>query len=190
MRTYFLLFVLVVNLFSSSIVVGQTNPSTSTALELIRKQRYNEAINALEQLLEVNPDNTEAIAYMGAAQLYSQLRIENAQKYYEKSLQSGGEAIFWVTYTKETLFGGNIEDDSRGWLHLRKGEIIFSPVEGDSLEPVRFSPSQIKEIKQNRTSKRMFHIKSGDKTYNFRPRSGTEEETLLIIIFYQKYVQK
>jgi len=149
MRTCFTLFMLLVSLFSNSMVIGQTNISPSTALDLIRKQRYDDAINVLEQILEVNANNTEAIAYMGAAQSYSQLRIENAQKFYEKSLQSGGQAIFWVNYTKETLFGGNIEDDSRGWLRLRKGEIEFSPVDGNSIEPLRFSPSQIKEIKQN-----------------------------------------
>lgn len=186
----FLGLILLISFFSNAIAIEQTNTTAMAGLDLIRKQQYDNAINVLEQVLETKPNDTEAVAYMGAALLYSQLRIDNARKWYEKSLESGGQAIFWVNYTKETLFGGNIEDDSRGWLRLRKGEIEFSPVDGNSLEILRFSPSQIKEIKQNRTSKRMFHIKSGGKTYNFRPRSGTEEETLLIIILYQKYTQK
>ncbi|HJQ23821.1 MAG TPA: hypothetical protein VKA60_07875 [Blastocatellia bacterium] len=154
------------------------------AKELLRQQRYNEAITRLEQALEARPADAQALAFMGAAVLYSERNFVKAQKLFEQSFAAGGGAAFWVSHSHEAFGSDELADYCRGWLLLRKGEVEFAPE--NSEHGFRLSLADIKEFKQNRF-RRLFHIKDNDKTYNFRPRTGDENEVLLILILAKKF---
>jgi tetratricopeptide (TPR) repeat protein len=163
----------------------QTAPrEVAQAKEAIRQQRYNDAITRLEQTLEERPAEPQALEFMGAAVLYSERNFTKAQKLFEQSFQAGGGAAFWVSHSHEALGSDELADYCRGWLFLRKGEVEFAPE--NSEHGFRLSLSDLKEFKQNRF-RRLFHLKDGDKTYNFRPRTGDENEVLLILILAKKF---
>ena len=156
------------------------------AREMIAQRRYDDAISRLEQALDAKPGQPDALMFMGAAVLYSEMNPLKAQKLFEQSFQSGGGAAFYVGHSHEKLGTDEMSDYCRGWLYLRKGEVEF--VAADSDHSFRLSYSEIKEMKQNRLSK-MFHIKDSNKTFNFRPRSGDEGEVLLTLALYKKFAR-
>ena len=159
----------------------------SGALDLIRQQRYNDAINKLEQLLEAEPGQAKAVGYLGTAHLYGDRDFARAQKLFEESFRAGGGATFWVSHSHEKLTSGEMADYCRGWLHLGKGEVEFAP--DNSEHAFRLRDSDIREFKQNRLSRVVFHIQVEKKTYNFRPRSGDEREVWLILALYKKFAR-
>jgi tetratricopeptide (TPR) repeat protein len=173
--------------FLVSLEPSLQNPpnSTSAALELIRQQRYNDALNILEQVLEATPAQPEALAYLGTVHLYAFHDFLKAQKLFEESFRAGGGATFWVSHSHENLGTGELADYCRGWLHLRKGELEFAPVNEE--HGFRLANSEIKEFKQNRAVRRLFHVRSNKKTYDFRPRTGDTREIWLILILYKKF---
>jgi tetratricopeptide (TPR) repeat protein len=165
----------------------QTGPPDrlAAALELMAQQRYNAAISKLEEVLETSPKDARAIGYLGTAQLYARRDFTKAQKLLEEALGVGGDAAFWVNHSHEKLTSGEMTEYCRGWLHVRKGEVEFAPA--DKEHAFRLTSSEIKEFKQNRMSKTLFHIQADKKTYNFRPRTGDEREVWLIIALFNKY---
>jgi hypothetical protein len=184
-------FVLVIGLLPGFLAYPQqtSKSRTASAQELMRQQRYGDAINVLEPLLEADPANGEALAFLGAASLY--VRREGptdflkSKELFERSFRSGGFAVFWVSHSHEKLGTSDLADYCRGWLYLRKGELEFTPE--NSEHGFRLAYGDVREFNQNRLLRRMFHIKDSQKTYNFRPRTATEEETLLIVALYKKF---
>ena len=174
-----------------TIDVRATSVSQSSAytaiLNLIHRQKYDEAITQLEQLLETDPQNGEALTYMATATLYRNLNFLKALNDFEKAFEAGGGATFFVTHSHEMFTTSDVVDYCRGWLHLRRDNIEFVPTEGT--HGFKFSFNQVKEFKGNRLSKRAFHIKVGGKTQNFRGRSNTELEPVLIIALYKSFTQ-
>jgi hypothetical protein len=169
----------------SRVTQGPPN-AVSAARELIRQARYDAAITKLEQVLEVEPNQPDALMYMATAHLYSERDFLKANEGFEKSFQAGGGAAFWVSHSHETtLSTGDLTDYCRGWLYLRKGEVEFIPEDGE--HGFRLSYSDIKEFKQNRSAPSMFHIKDGKKNYNFRPRTEDKSEVWLILALSQKF---
>ena len=165
-----------------------TQPTTDPAIpKLIRRQQYNEAITRLEQVLEREPGNSEALTYMATANLYLKQRFLESQREFEEAFKAGGGATFFVFHSHEKFTMDDLVDYCRGWLHLRRDGIEFVPAEGSHGFKLQFS--QIREFQRNRLSKRLFHIKAGEKTYNFRGRSNTELEPLLIIALYKSFTQ-
>jgi len=162
-----------------------SSPPVSATLELIRQQRYNDAINRLEQILEVQPAQPQALTYLATAQMYSDRDFLKAQKSFEEAFRMGGGATFFVNHSHEKLAGNEIVDYCRGWLHLRKEGIEFVPSEGEHGFSLAYS--KIVECKQNRWSKSFFHLKFGEKNQNFRGRTGDESEVLLIVALYKKF---
>jgi hypothetical protein len=155
--------------------------------ELIRRQQYNEAITRIEQVLEREPSNAAALTYMATANLYLKQRFVESQKEFEEAFKAGGGATFFVFHSHEKFTMDDLVDYCRGWLHLRRDGIEFVPSEGSHGFKLQFS--EIKEFQRNRLSKRLFHIKAGEKTYNFRGRSNTEFEPLLIIALYKSFTK-
>jgi tetratricopeptide (TPR) repeat protein len=155
------------------------------ARRLIRQQRYNDAINLLEQRLETSPDDGEALAYFGAAKLYADHDFLKAQEMFERSFRAGGGASFFVSHSHESAMSGeDITSYCRGWLHLRRGGLEFVPEDGEHGFKMPFA--DVVELKQNRL-KTFFHLKRGGANQNFRPRTSDERETLLILALYKKF---
>ncbi|HXQ74055.1 MAG TPA: hypothetical protein VN844_26365 [Pyrinomonadaceae bacterium] len=161
--------------------------STSTALNLIYRQKYNDAITQLEQILETEPRNTEALTYMATANLYQTLDFGRAQREFEIAFKAGGGATFFVNHSHESMNTDDVVDYCRGWLHLRRNKVEFVPIEGDHGFKLNFS--EIQEFKRNRISKKAFHLKIGEKNQNFRGRSNTDVEALLIVALYNNFAR-
>ena len=154
-------------------------------LELIKNQKYDEAITHLEQVLERDPENTEAITYMATANLYQSRNFFKARDDFHKAFSAGGGATFFVTHSHEVFTTSDVVDYCRGWLHLRKNSVEFSPVDGN--HGFKVQVDQITEFSINKLSKRAFHIKAVGKNQNFRGRSNTDFEPLLIVGLYKRF---
>ena len=154
-------------------------------LDLIQGQKYAEAITQLEQVLEREPGNSEALTYMATANLYRSRNFFKAQNEFKEAFKAGGGATFFVTHSHEMFTTSDVVDYCRGWLHLRKNTVEFVPTEGS--HGFKHQVNQIEEFKINRLSKKAFHIKTGGKSQNFRGRSNTDLEPLLIIALYKSF---
>lgn len=161
--------------------------STSTALNLIYRQKYNDALNQLEQILETEPRNAEALTYVATANLYQTLDFGRAQREFEMAFKAGGGATFFVNHSHEAMTTADVVDYCRGWLHLRRNTIEFVPIEGAHGFKLTFS--DVQEFKRNRISKKAFHIKIGEKNQNFRGRSNSDVEALLIVALYNNFAR-
>jgi hypothetical protein len=171
-------------------ITGQTVAQASTnpaILDLIYRQKYNDAITRLEQVLESDPRNGEALTYLATANLYQTLNFSKAQTDFEDSFKAGGGATFFVTHSHEALTTDDVVDYCRGWLHLRRDTVEFVPIEGSHGFKVNFK--QVDEFKRNRLTKKAFHIKLGEKSQNFRGRSNSETEALLIVALYNNFTR-
>lgn len=164
------------------------NPAPLTGiLDLIYRQKYNEAITRLEQVLEKNPGNGEALTYMATVNLYHDLNFTKAQKEFGQAFKAGGGATFFVTHSHEKFNTEDVVDYCRGWLHLRADGVEFAPTEGGHGFKLKYN--EVEEFKQNRLSKTVFHIKVGGKSQNFRGRSNSDLEPLLIIALYKSFAR-
>ncbi|MDX6575498.1 MAG: hypothetical protein QOE96_1451 [Blastocatellia bacterium] len=163
------------------------NPILAGIQDFIYRQKYNEAITRLEQVLEKNPGNGEALTYMATANLYHDLNFIKAQKEFEEAFKAGGGATFFVTHSHEKFNTDDVVDYCRGWLHLRGNGIEFAPTEGGHGFKLKFN--EVEEFKQNRLAKTVFHIKVGGRSQNFRGRSNSDLEPLLIIALYKSFAR-
>ena len=161
--------------------------TNAAALDLIYRQKYNDAITRLEQILEREPGNTEAITFMATANLYQSLDFEKAQQDFEEAFKAGGGATFFVTHSHESFNTDDVVDFCSGWLHLRHDSIEYVPIEGT--HSLKLTYSQVEEFKRNRLTKKAFHIKVGGKNQNFRGRSNSETEALLIVALYNRFTR-
>lgn len=156
-------------------------------LDLIYRQKYNEAITRLEQVLESNPRNGEALSYLATASLYKDLNYTKAQADFKEAFKNGGGATFFVTHSHEKFSTDDVVDYCRGWLHLRINGVEFVPIEGNHGFKSKYA--EVEEVKRNRLSKKVFHIKVGEKNQNFRGRSNSDVEALLIIALYKSFAR-
>lgn len=183
------LLAVVVSLVATAVQARGQSPDPPTpnqiALELIYRQKYNDAITRLEAILETEPGNHEALTYMATANLYQTRDFLNAQKEFEQAFKAGGGATFVVNHSHEMFSTGHIVDYCRGWLHLRRNTVEFVPLDSNHGFKVQFD--QLKEFKRNRLSKKVFHIKFDEQSRNFRGRTNTELEPLLIVALYQNF---
>jgi tetratricopeptide (TPR) repeat protein len=177
-------------LLIAALLIGQSaaQSNTNPALELIYRQKYDDAITRLEQVLEKDPRNAEALTYMATANLYLHLNFTTALEDFKQAFNAGGGATFFVTHSHEKFNTDYVADYCRGWLHLRKNGIEFVPSEGT--HGFKISYAEVEEFKVNRLSKRAFHIKFNQKSQNFYTRSNTEFEPLLIIALHKSFTGK
>jgi tetratricopeptide (TPR) repeat protein len=186
---------LTLGLFQVEASVNQTialqSPSGATLagiLDLIYRQKYNEAITRLEQFLENNPQNGEALTYVVTASLYQNFDFTRAQADFKEAFKAGGGATFFVTHSHEKFSTSDVVDYCRGWLHLRANGVEFVPIEGNHGFKSKYD--EVEEIKRNRLSKKVFHIRVGEKNQNFRGRSNTDVEALLIIALFKSFARR
>lgn len=163
----------------------QASPSSAGALDLIHRQKYDEAITQLEQVLEKEPGNSEALTYMVTANLYRSRNFFKAKDEFREAFNAGGGATFFVTHSHEKFTTSDVVDYCRGWLHLRKDSVEFSPIDGS--HGFKTQVTQVTEFAVNKLSKKAFHIKAGGKSQNFRGRSNTDLEPLLIVALYKSF---
>jgi tetratricopeptide (TPR) repeat protein len=159
-----------------------------TVLDLIYRQKYDNAITRLEEILEEDPRNGEALTLKATANLYQTRDFFKAQNEFEEAYKAGGGATFFVTHSHEVFTTGDVVDYCRGWLHLRKDVVEFAPTEGMHGFKLKFS--DVEEFKRNRFSKTAFHVKADGKSYNFLGRSNNEFESLLIVALYNNFTRK
>ena len=166
--------------------IEQTSPKDVTAArDLVRERRYKDAITKLEEVLEAAPQHAEALSLMGAARLYGELDFIKAKKLFEASFSEGGGATFWVNHSHERVSTSELSDYCRGWFYVRKDGVEFAPEHSE--HGFRLSYLELKELEQNRLFKSQFHIKDGQKTFNFRPRTGDEGEVWLVVAMFKKF---
>ncbi|HEX6719233.1 MAG TPA: tetratricopeptide repeat protein [Pyrinomonadaceae bacterium] len=159
---------------------------TNTAiLDLIYRQKYDDAITRLEEVLEREPQNGDALTYMATAKLYQTRDFFKARMEFEEAFKAGGGATFFVTHSHEKFNTNYVADYCRGWLHLRSQAVEYVPTDGTHSFKLKYS--EIEEFKINRLSKRAFHIKFNGKSQNFYGRSNTEFEPLLIIALQKSF---
>jgi tetratricopeptide (TPR) repeat protein len=187
----FLIFWLVLNAFGPGASAGFQDADATAPFagirDLIYRQKYNEAIIQLEQLLEKNPRNGEALTYLATANLYQGLAFTKAQKDFKDALQAGGGATFFVTHSHEKFSTADVVDYCRGWLNFRAGGVEFIPIDGAHGFKLKYN--EVEEFKINRLSKKVFHIKAGEKNQNFRGRPNSDLEPLLIVALYQSFAR-
>src|SRR5215813_248875 len=70
--------------------------ATSPAiLDLIYRQKYDDAITKLEEVLERDPKNAEALTYMATANFYLHLNFTTALEDFKDAFNAGGGATFF-----------------------------------------------------------------------------------------------
>src|SRR5215210_6976068 len=129
----FLAFWLIVNMARGhEPVFSQAAPERAGTdiLDLIYRQQYDQAVTKLEQILEKNPSDAEALTYLATAHLYQDRNFTKAQNDFKEAFKAGGGATFFVTHSHENFSTGDVVDYCRGWLHLRKDSVQFVPLEG------------------------------------------------------------
>lgn len=187
--TIFLACALVVVAVWKSDAAALQAPTDRSTLNVIRnliyRQKYNEAIIEIERVLEAEPLDGEALTYLATAHLYQEPAYTKALKEFDTAFQAGGGATFVVTHSHENFSTGLVVDYCRGWLHLRGDGVEFAPV--DSGHGFKAKYSELKEFKINRLSKKVFHIKVGENNRNFRGRTNSEAESLLIVALYKNF---
>ncbi|MDX2033595.1 MAG: tetratricopeptide repeat protein [Blastocatellia bacterium] len=173
--------------------VPASSPQASEAVrrvaDWIVEARYKDAVSELEQLLTESPQDQEAAIYLATARAYLEKDALKAREFLEEGVSKGGGASFVVRHSHEVTFfsEGDPNDYCRGWLHFRKGEILFAPEHGAHGFRVPFS--EVSEVKKIR--KLILEIKmKKDISYKFSPRSRLETEVLLIMILHQRLSRK
>jgi len=161
--------------------------ASARILDLIHRQKYNDAITQIERVLEKNPADSDAITYLATAHLYLNLDFTKAKNDFDTAFKAGGGATFFVTHSHERFSTGDLVDYCRGWLHLRTDGVQFVPIEGN--HGFKSGYEEVEEFKTNRLSKKVFHIRVGEKNQNFRGRSNSEVEPLLIIALYKRFAR-
>lgn len=160
-------------------------PDLSAVLGLIVQQKYDDALNRLEELEVRHPQDPEILTLQATARMYRDRDFLRAQKDFETALAKGGGATFLLNHSHEItkMATDEMADYCRGWLHLRRDGLRFVPLEeGHRLQ---LAYAQVVEIKQN-ANRKLFHLKLEKDNYNFLPRSRHEMEALLAIVMFKK----
>src|SRR6266700_3678172 len=78
-----------------------TKENAAIGLSLIKQQHYDNAIDKLEQILEIKPNDPQALTYLATANLYKDRNFTKSEKSFEQAFKAGGGATFWVSHSHE-----------------------------------------------------------------------------------------
>lgn len=173
---------------------GRFAALTSKGIELIDKGRYNEAVNALEEVWEQDQSDPAVAENLGLAYLYADRDSVKAQGLMETAIAAGGRASFVMQHAHEkaTAISMDTSDYCVGRLSIYRDRLTFTasiPAHSFTVQAGEF-----KEIKQNRwfgSGEGVYHIKTlGKRTYNLRPKTWSDRETKLVLYFIDKYIKR
>jgi len=175
-------------------VSGRLAALISKGLELVEKGRYNDAINALEEVWEAHKSDPAVAENLGLAYLYGDRDAAKAHQFMETAIALGGRASFFMQHAHEriTLITKETGDYCPGRLSITPGRLAFTAA--IAAHSFVVTSGDFKEIKRNKwfgSSEGVWHIKTaGKKTYNLRPKTWSEHETKLVLHFIDKYLRR
>lgn len=181
----------ILSLFAQN--TGRFADLTAKGIGYLDQGRFNDAVNALEQVWELDQSDPAVAENLAMGYLYADHDFEKAKALAERSIQAGGRASFLVQHPHEKIAfaSGDMADFCSGRLSVSRQKLVFTA----SVERHSFivEKGQLKEIQPNRhygSGRGMYHIRTADnKTYNFRPRSWSQQEQELILLLITEYVK-
>ncbi len=172
---------------------GRFADLTGKGMAYLDQGRFNDALNALEQVWEQDQSDPAVAENLAMAYLYADHDFEKAKVLAERSIQAGGKASFLVQHPHEKIAfaSGDMADFCSGRLSVSRQKLVFTA--GDERHSFVVEKGQLKEIQANRlygSGRGMYHIRTTDKkNYNFRPRSWSQQEQELILLLVNEYVK-
>lgn len=191
LRTVISVFALALGGFSQT--SGRFAELTAKGIASVDQGRFNEALNALEEVWEQDQSDPAVAENLAMAYLYADHDLPKARNLAEWSISKGGRASFLVQHPHEKVafISGDMADFCSGRLSVSKERLVFTASE--PLHSFVVEKGQLKEIKANRlygSSRSMYHIRTADKkNFNFRPRSWSEQEQELILLLVSKNIK-
>jgi hypothetical protein len=172
---------------------GRLSALTAKGIADLDQGRYNNALNALEEVWEQDQSDPAVAENLAMAYLYADHDFDKAKALAERSIQAGGKASFLVQHPHDKLglISGDVADYCSGRLSISKERLVFVSKEEDHSFTVE--KGQLREIKANRvygSGHGTYHIRTADKkNYNFRPRTWSDQEQDLILLLINEYLK-
>jgi hypothetical protein len=172
---------------------GRFAELTAKGIACIDQGKFNDALNALEEVWEQDQSDPAVAENLAMAYLYADHDFDKAKTLAERSIQAGGKASFLVQHPHEKVAfaSGDMADFCSGRLSISRERMSFTSK--DERHSFSVEKGQLKEIKANRlygSGRGMYHIRTADKkNYNFRPRSWSEQEQTLILLLVNEYIK-
>jgi hypothetical protein len=172
---------------------GRLAELTAKGIACIDQGRFNDALNALEEVWEQDQSDPAVAENLAMAYLYADHDLNKAKTLAERSIEAGGKASFLVQHPHEKIgfASGDMVEFCSGRLSISRERLLFTSK--DEHHSFVVQKGELKEIKTNHvygSSRGMYHIRTADKkTYNFRPRTWSEEEQQLILQLVNKYIR-
>ena len=165
----------------------------SKGIAFIDQGRFNDALNALQEVWEQDQSDPATAENLAMAYLYADHDFEKAKELAEHSIQAGGKASFLVQHPHEKVAfaSGDMADYCSGRLSISREKLVY--VASEERHSFVVGKGELKEIKANKvygTDRGMYHIRTADKkNYNFRPRSWSPQEQDLILLLVNEYIK-
>jgi tetratricopeptide (TPR) repeat protein len=172
---------------------GRFSELTAKGIAYIDQGRFNDALNALEEVWERDQSDPKVAENLAMAYLYTDHDLAKATALAERAIQGGGKASFLVQHPHEKIgfVSGDIVDFCTGRLSVSRERLVFTS--RDERHSFVIEKGQLREMKANHvygSSRGMYHIRTVDKkNYNFRPRSWSEEEQQLMLQLVNEYIR-
>lgn len=172
---------------------GRFAELTGKGIGYLDQGRFNDALNALEEVWEQDQSDSLVAENLAMAYLYADHDLAKARMLAERAIQAGGKASFLVQHPHEKVAfaSGDMAEFCNGRLSVSRGRLVFTAKEERHSFVVE--KGALVEIKANRlygSGRGMYHIRTADKkNYNLRPRSWLEPERELILLLVNEYVR-
>jgi hypothetical protein len=157
---------------------------TDQATTALRANNAAYAVNLLQQAIKMNPAPPTAYALLGYAELYGYRNIAQAELPMRAAIEHGGAAVFRVYHDHDGFF----KQYCTGSFFVTRTNMTFKADNG--AHTFEANKSDVKEVKLNGfvgSEHGAFHIKVGQKNYNFAPATTNKAEANLIINLVQAY---
>jgi hypothetical protein len=185
MRHFLLAVVWVAAFLALNLGAGQSGRHADLKMQGIQafeKGRYSETAGKLEEIWEEDQSDPKVAEYLAMGYLYGEKSVEKAAPVMQKAIADGGQASFLVVHSHEHggfLHGDVISQFCTGRISIVPGKLIF--VSDDQPEHnVTVFPADLTDFSVLGGAPGRIHIKAAGKTYNFRVKSETRKEAVLL----------